>query len=460
MKDGRLYTQDEIQIIAKSIIGKSLNDILKEKVKSIENEDKNKGNLGQLIEKYVFNIDNNSFSEADFSLAKIELKLTPYKKLKNGELSAKERLVLNIIDYMNEYKNNFEKSHFWKKNNKIELIWYLYEDGKNKKDFKITNEILLDLSKSEDLTQIKEDWNYIIKKIKQGKAHELSEADTMYLGACSKGANSLSTRKQPYSEIYAMQRAFCFKTSYMTQLVRKYIGNFNDVEKILSNTTNTLQSFINKTIEKYVNKTQNELIKEFKITTNPKNINNIIIRKMFNIKNDLSKAEEFQKANIIPRTIRIEENGKIKESLSFPYFKYTDLIKESWETSTLRDELETTKYLFFIFKKINNNYVFKGTKLWNMPENDINTYVMEMWKNTYNIIHSGNIIKEIKNGKRKTNFINSSQNPVCHVRPHAINAKDTTKLPIPDKKTGLTEYTKHCFWINSKYLENILQDFK
>ena len=460
MKDGRLYTQDEIQIIAKSIIGKSLNDILKEKVKSIENEDKNKGNLGQLIEKYVFNIDNNSFSEADFSLAKIELKLTPYKKLKNGELSAKERLVLNIIDYMNEYKNNFEKSHFWKKNNKIELIWYLYEDGKNKKDFKITNEILLDLSTSEDLTQIKEDWNYIIKKIKQGKAHELSEADTMYLGACSKGANSLSTRKQPYSEIYAMQRAFCFKTSYMTQLVRKYIGNFNDVEKILSNTTNTLQTFINKTIEKYVNKTQNELIKEFKITTNPKNINNIIIRKMFNIKNDLSKAEEFQKANIIPRTIRIEENGKIKESLSFPYFKYTDLIKESWETSTLRDELETTKYLFFIFKKINNNYVFKGTKLWNMPENDINTYVMEMWKNTYNIIHSGNIIKEIKNGKRKTNFINSSQNPVCHVRPHAINAKDTTKLPIPDKKTGLTEYTKHCFWINSKYLENILQDFK
>ena len=460
MKDGRLYTQDEIQIIAKSIIGKSLNDILKEKVKTIEKEDKNKGNLGQLIEKYVFNIDNNSFSEADFSLAKIELKLTPYKKLKNGELSAKERLVLNIIDYMNEYKNNFEKSHFWKKNNKIELIWYLYEDGKNKKDFKITNEILLDLSTSEDLTQIKEDWNYIIKKIKQGKAHELSEADTMYLGACPKGANSLSTRKQPYSEIYAMQRAFCFKTSYMTQLVRKYIGNFNNVEKILSNTTNTLQSFISKTIEKYINKTQNELIKEFKITNNPKNINNIIIKKMFNIKNDLAKAEEFQKANIIPRTIRIEENGKIKESLSFPYFKYTDLIKESWETSTLRDELETTKYLFFIFKKINNNYVFKGTKLWNMPENDINTYVMEMWKNTYNIIHSGNIIKDIKNGKRKTNFINSSQNPVCHVRPHAINAKDTTKLPIPDKKTGLTEYTKHCFWINSKYLENIFQDFK
>ena len=35
------------------------------------------------------------------------LKVTPYKKIKDGKLSAKERLVLNIIDYMAEYKNEF-----------------------------------------------------------------------------------------------------------------------------------------------------------------------------------------------------------------------------------------------------------------------------------------------------------------------------------------------------------------
>ena len=86
----------------------------------------------------MFGIDNNSESEPDFMPAGIELKVTPYKKIKDGKLSAKERLVLNIIDFMNEYKNEFKTSHFWFKNNTIQLLWYLWEPNKSKKDFKIT----------------------------------------------------------------------------------------------------------------------------------------------------------------------------------------------------------------------------------------------------------------------------------------------------------------------------------
>ena len=80
--------------------------------------------------------------------------------------------------------------------------------GIDKKDLKITHEKLLELALSEDLPQIEKDWNLIIQKIRNGQAHEISEADTMYLGACSKGANSLSLRKQPFNDIPAMQRAF------------------------------------------------------------------------------------------------------------------------------------------------------------------------------------------------------------------------------------------------------------
>ena len=222
MKKGRLYNRQEIELISKSAIGKSVNDILNEEVITIENENSsNKGGLGQYIEQYLFGIDTNSESEPDFMPAGIELKVTPYKKLKNGKLSAKERLVLNIIDFMTEYKNEFKSSHFWSKNNTIQLLWYLWEPNKDSKDFRITHEKLLELAKNEDLKQIEEDWNLIIKKIRDGKAHEISEADTMYLGACSKGANANSVRQQPFSDIPAMQRAFCFKNSYMTQLVRK-----------------------------------------------------------------------------------------------------------------------------------------------------------------------------------------------------------------------------------------------
>src|SRR5574344_469403 len=244
MKKGRLYNREEIELISKSAIGKSVNDILNEEVITIEDKEANKGGLGQLIEKFLFGMDNNSDSEPDFMPAGIELKVTPYKKLKDGKLSAKERLVLNIIDYMNEYKNKFKSSHFWFKNNTIQLLWYLWEPNKDTKDLKITHEKLLELVKNEDLKQIEEDWKYIIKKIKEGKAHEISEADTMYLGACSKGANSSSVREQPFSDIPAMQRAFCFKNSYMTQLVRKYIGDYSNVEKLLKGTNDTFNEFV------------------------------------------------------------------------------------------------------------------------------------------------------------------------------------------------------------------------
>lgn len=459
MKKGRLYSREEIEVISKSAIGKSLNDLIKTEVITIEDKDANKGGLGQLIEKYLFGMENNSNSEPDFMPAGIELKVTPYRKLKSGKLSAKERLVLNIIDFENEYKNEFRSSHFWYKNNKIQLLWYLWEPGKDKKDYKITHEKLLQLALNEDLNQIEKDWNTIINKIKEGKAHEISEADTMYLGACTKGANSLSVRKQPFNDIPAMQRAFCFKVSYMTQLVRKYIGNYSDVEKVLKDTQYSFEEYVNNVINKYKGKSQQELMKELNTDSKAKNINSLLINKMFNVKSNLAETEEFQKANIIPKTLRIEENGRIKESISFPAFKYTDIVNQDWETCDLREELETTKYMFFVFKKVNNEYIFKGIKLWNMPELDIETSVMEMWKATYNTIKSGNIVKSITNGKRKTNFVGLSDNEVCHVRPHGRNSKDVYPLPVKDKLTGASCYTKHCFWINNNYLKEVLKDF-
>lgn len=43
-------------------------------------------------------------------------------------------------------------------------------------------------------------------------------AYTMYLAACTKGANAASVRRQPFSQIPAKQRAYSLKGSYMTQV--------------------------------------------------------------------------------------------------------------------------------------------------------------------------------------------------------------------------------------------------
>lgn len=460
MKKGRLYNRQEIELISKSAIGKSVNDILNKEVVTIDNDiSSNKGGLGQLVEQFLFGIQTNNDSEPDFMPAGIELKVTPYRKLKDGKLSAKERLVLNIIDYMNEYKNEFNSSHFWFKNNTIQLLWYLWEPDKDNKDLKITHEKLFELAKSEDLKQIEEDWNYIIIKIKNGKAHELSEADTMYLGACTKGENSSSLRSQPFSSIKAMQRAFCFKTSYMTQLVRKYIGNYENVESILKNTSDSFDSFVNNIVNKYKGKTTKELMSLFNIESDAKSINNMIICRMFNINSDLRNTDEFLKANIIPKTIRVEEDGRIKESMSFPAFRFMDLVNQNWNDSDLKVELESTKYMFFIFKRTNDDYIFDGIKLWNMPELILENDIRKMWCRTKAIIMSGNIAKEIDDrGNRTTNFPGMKDSKYMHVRPHARDARDTFELPVPDKLTGANEYTKQCFWINSSYLEEIIKD--
>lgn len=476
------YTEKEIQVLAKSTIGKSFGEIEKKfsktkkhnDIKEISNyimedtvpygnsdQKQNKSYFGHIFETNVYDYDINSTSAPDFEKAGIELKVTPYKKNKNNTLSAKERLVLNIINYMEEYKNTFYTSHFWYKNNKIQIIWYLFEPETPKKDLKVTHEKLFTFPE-EDLPTIINDWEIIINKIKEGKAHELSEADTMYLGACTKGTNSQTVRMQPFSDIKAKQRAFCLKQSYMTVLVRKYIGNYDDVEKILKNTKNTFTEFVDNVINKYKNKSQRELIQEFDIDSNTtaKNLNGMIVARMFNVKSKLRETDEFLKANIIPKTIRVEENGTIKESMSFPSFSFTEIANTEFEDSDLKEELETTKYMFFIFKKHKDDYIFKGIKLWNMPENLIESNIKNMYNKTKDVILSGNIVKYIrKDGRRITNFPGMKENKVCHVRPHGQNSDDVLPLPVRDNFTGLTKYTKHCFWINNKYLEEILKEF-
>ena len=102
-----------IESYAKKLIGKTFNDVIQENEKNLNtlvSEDsseyavshenkKRKGGLGELIEECHFHYKANSDPTPDFDKAGVELKVTPYKKLKNGQISAKERLVVNMIDY-------------------------------------------------------------------------------------------------------------------------------------------------------------------------------------------------------------------------------------------------------------------------------------------------------------------------------------------------------------------------
>jgi DNA mismatch repair protein MutH len=412
-----------------------------------------KGAVGSVVEESWFGYKTNSDSKPDFEEAGVELKVTPFIKTNRG-IRAKERLVCNIINYMEEYKNTFHTSSFWQKCETLLIMPYEYKDGVDKGDFSVEEAILFSFP-SEDLMIIEHDWECIISKIRAGRAHELSEGDTLYLGACTKGASAASVRQQPFSDIPAKQRAYSLKQSYMTYVLNSYIfGNKAD-EHIIKDPTvlrkQNLEDFIVGKVTPYFGWTQMALLQEFDIQTNAKNVYEIILARMLGVHGRITATDEFMKANIIPKTIRIQKNGSIKESMSFPGFRFTDIITEEWEDSTLKNYLEPSKFLFIIFRENKvGEYFFERIKFWNIPAEDLEE-VKIVWGRTVSIIKYG-VKLEYDGNMTRNNLPKQSENRVAHVRPKARNSSDT--YPLPDGR----EMTKQCFWFNSSYVESIVAD--
>ncbi len=435
---------------------------LREKcIDKIENHKfKGKGSFGQLVEKFYFGYEPNTKSEADFAEVGLELKCSPLKTLKNGDIRSKERLVLNIIDYLEVYKEDFEKSTFWKKNAHLLLIFYLHDNKKNLLDYPIK---LVGNWKypNEDLEIIKKDWETINRKIKDGKAHEISEGDTFYLGACTKGSKSYkSLRNQPFSNVKAKQRAYSLKQGYINHI----IANIAKDKKVLygkilnretkKNNSISLEKIVISKFIPFYGKTAREIEEHFnlKLNSSAKSYYADLTKAILGI--ELSKKiEEFEKADVQVKTIRLNENNLPKEHISFKNFKYEEIVKLDWQRSNLKHILEQ-KFFFVFFQFVKGTLCLSTVKFWNMPYSDI-LEVKVVWDKTVDTINSGRIVKNINDkGIRITYFPKKSENRICHVRPHAKNKEDTFPLPTKDKYSGLNEYTKHCFWLNNTYIRD------
>ena len=422
----------------------SASDVLEDK--------KNKGNLGQIIEERFFHYSCNSDSRADFYEAGVELKVTPYRINKDGSLSAKERLILTMIDYEQVVDEAFENSHFWNKSRLILLIYYLYmKEIKFNIDYKIGYSRLF-TPPEQDVRIIRHDYETIINKIKAGKAHELSEGDTLYLGAASKAATSKNRRTQPFSDIPAKPRAFAFKSSYMTYVLNNYIvtGKTTYEPIIKGESVDSFEDYVISKIAQYQGYSVEELCYEFEVNKEkkPKNLESMLAFRILGISGN--NAEEFEKANIVVKTIRIGKNNRIKENMSFPTFRFKELVEEEWDNSTFGNYLRETRFLFIVFKYDDNDCLrLVGCQFWNIPYDDLETQVRSVWEKTKQVLKDG-LHVEMVNGVRRNNLPKASENPVCHVRPHAQNSNDTYELP--DGR----QYPKQCFWLNNTYIYNQL----
>ena len=170
----------------------------------------------------------------------------------------------------------------------------------------------------------------------------------------------------------------------------------------------------------------------------PKNIRNIIaqsILKKYEEKNNLN----FQKKLL--KTIRINENNIVLESMSFSQIKYNEIIKETWENSYLFKTFNS-EFLFFIFKtknKDDKDPIFHSARFWKMNEQDLDL-ANKFWELTKENIRIGDY----------KNFITIKNHFICHVRTKGLNNKDLMKTP-----QGTIE-PKRGYWLNASYLKTQL----
>ena len=467
-----------IETYAKQLEGKTFIEVISQNACNSKNYEDlmaaygnkaRKGGLGNLLEEVYFGYRANSNPEADFAEAGVELKVTPYEKKKNGKISAGERLVLGMISYDQPVEMELFHSHMWKKSHLILLVYYLRNKQLENNLMYSIDHVKLFTPPEEDLEIIANDYRIIAEKIAAGKAHELSESDTMYLGACTKGATAEKSMASQYynPEIKARKRAFCYKLSYMTYVLNKYIASdkllyepiIKDPELLKDS---SFEEYIQNCIARYTGKTDEELCDLFgrKYNNNKAQWIDLAYR-MLGIKS--SKAEEFVKANIVVKSIRLEENDKMKESMSYPAVLFKDLMREEFEDSELYTYFNETKFFFVIWKKQGDSYKLLGSQLWNMPGTDLDVTVRKGWEDVKRIIAYGVRFtkKHTANGLViENNLPGKRDNPIVHIRPHAKKSayrlSDGTVIGNVEKDANELpngEYmTTQSFWINNSYI--------
>ena len=457
MKERTFKTIEEVIQVLNSYRGKAFIDI--DKFGSLKNSN-NKGALGHIVEESILGYKKNSDKNADILVGdeRYEIKLTPLKINKNKTISAKERLSMDLIQFMKIPLENFEDSVFWNKAKKLIIVYYFNEEGKDRSEFKIDRAFHYEYPEK-DLEIIKNDWEFIRAKISSGNADLMSEGDTDYLGAMRKGQGGDKDLTEAPSKIsgetiLANRRAFSLKQGYMTTVARKIFG-----EKIESLNTNNISEYLNKKFAKYVNKTLEEIANDinFEIPKNPKNIKQLIMSKVLGIsRSNLNSIEEFEKANIMAKTVTLSKGKKPPEqNMSFEFidFEFWSNEDDNFYESYIYKFFEETKFLSLVFENVSDTknqlkHIFVGFVIWNLPESEIETKIKPVWEKVRYLINDVGHVTYGKNAKGPDSdkLPGTTFNHVFHIRPGGRDSNDLVELP-----TGQS-IPKQKFWLDRKYI--------
>lgn len=458
---GGSYDSSSISSIfghAQTLVGRCIADFVTESV--VEESQRNRGDLGTLVEKYFFNNRPPNNHEPDFAEAGLELKTTGVRRV-NSDFVAKERLVLTMINYESIVNEAWESSTFLYKCNLMLILFYEYEieipvierrfvlepmiHQLSQLDPRVPGQEAEFLRRQativplEDVAQIRRDWETIRAKVRNGKAHELSEGDTYYLGACRKGSGGPgeALRVQPFGSERAKARAFSLKQGYMSKLIhniqdkrgRLGVSEESDFEQV---TKRRFSPYLGRTIEQLCGNLGIELK-----SPRQRNLKRMIADRILEVEGQA--PSELQMADIELKTVVLEESGKLKEHLSFPNFRYMEIVNQEWEDSSFCERLER-RFLFVVFRKDKLGFErLEKVFYWNMPFAD-REEARRVWEET-----------RLRVSVNARWLPGARESHVAHVRPKARDASDTEPTPQGEW------LVKKGFWLNNRYVQDVIE---
>ena len=434
-------TEEQLLNYTKNIVGKTFKDF--DTNNMLDSHANDKGILGKIIETGFYHYPNNNIANSDFEKLGIELKVTGYVKNKNGTISAKERLVLSMINYNDIINEEFDFSKLLFKNKKILIIWYEYDYTKNIKDFKITNYQLYDMSNDELV--IKNDFNIIKEKVIEGKAHLLSEGDTSYLGACVKGSNGEQKVSQPKSNNLAKPRAFSLKNSYLTGILRS--ADFSlEVDNL---EYKTVEEYVFAQIKAFIGKTQADIYSEIfhqQLTdVIPKNIGKMISDKLIGTDEELAEKNTlFSKTTYKIKNIPVDNNYYPLERLPFRTISLSEF-DDSWDNSSWKlffEEITIIALCYEGTKDVPNGFrILKDIKKITFNSDDIDSFEI-----TYNMIKKAIDEKDV----RLLPYPGSYSGQALEVAPKGQKGANAYDTFFDNDKT------KVCFMMNKDFIHQKL----
>jgi DNA mismatch repair protein MutH len=173
-----------------------------------------------------------------------------------------------------------------------------------------------------------------------------------------------------------------------------------------------------------------------------KNFAASVLLRAFGAKTSKSRIREFEEMGLTPRMSRVDTNLMPYEALSFPAFRYMDLLEETWEDSDLLSRVE---YMLIVPIRgarrgtPQEECQFGRPAFWRPSASELETIRGE-WE-LYRL--------EIRAGHAKS-LTPASETLAIHVRPHSRDSSDVDVAPI------VGPVIKKSFWLNKPFVRAIL----